>query len=234
MSDYEGFYLMREKWPLPLDEETIRDLFRSYRAGNSSAKQKIFMHNIRFVKLIIYSQFRFPFSDNPNYSEDDLMQVGLIGLYRAIDDFDLSLNYKFITFAKTYIRREVGSFLKKQKKHYNVESLQKKIYDNFNTEDEIFLEDTVPCLSDFTIDIMDQIELQKIMNSFSCLNAQEKQVLLLYMGFLGSPLGYQKIGEIMKVSHTMVGNIYHSALDTLRRVNHVDNYAPKRKKSQKI
>jgi len=57
------------------------------------ARQKLIYGNLRLVLSIIQ---RFT---SRNENPDDLFQVGCIGLIKAIDNFDTSLNVKFSTYA---------------------------------------------------------------------------------------------------------------------------------------
>ena len=43
---------------------------------------------------------------------DDLFQIGCIGLIKAIDNFDMSLNVKFSTYAVPMIIGEIRRFLR--------------------------------------------------------------------------------------------------------------------------
>jgi len=70
--------------------------------GDRNARTKLINGNLRLVLSVVQS-----FAcrgENP----DDLFQVGCIGLIKAIDNFDLSLNVKFSTYAVPMIleRRE--------------------------------------------------------------------------------------------------------------------------------
>ena len=73
---------------------------RRYKAGDQSARNALVEGNLRLVLSVIQ---RFSSSgENP----DDLFQVGCIGLLKAIENFDISLNTKFSTYGVPMISRE--------------------------------------------------------------------------------------------------------------------------------
>ncbi|MDJ0705531.1 MAG: sigma-70 family RNA polymerase sigma factor, partial [Leptolyngbyaceae cyanobacterium MO_188.B28] len=50
--------------------------------------------------------------NHSNESYEDLMQVGSLGLIRAIERFDMSKGYAFSSFAIPYIRGEIQHYLR--------------------------------------------------------------------------------------------------------------------------
>ena len=85
------------KLPLLKAEEKER-LFQQIEGGDEAARQKYIEGNLRLVLSVIK---RFSSS---NENVDDLFQIGCIGLMKAIDNFDASLNVKFSTYAVPMIR----------------------------------------------------------------------------------------------------------------------------------
>jgi len=80
------------KLPLLSDEEK-RDLLLRAHSGDNTARQKLVDGNLKLVLSIIQ---RFI---NRGENPDDLFQVGCIGLIKAIDNFNTSLDVKFSTYA---------------------------------------------------------------------------------------------------------------------------------------
>lgn len=85
----------------PLSVEEEQDLFRRYRAGDKSVKKKIILSNLRFVVKVAkrYSNQGMPFLD--------IISEGNKGLIRAVDKFDPSKNFKFISYAVWWIRQAI-------------------------------------------------------------------------------------------------------------------------------
>lgn len=93
------------KLPLLTSEEK-ESLIKEIKAGNENARMKYIEGNLRLVLSIIKR-----FSSN-NENADDLFQIGCIGLIKAIDNFDCSLNVKFSTYAVPMIMGEIRRFLR--------------------------------------------------------------------------------------------------------------------------
>ncbi len=89
-----------------LKNEEMRKLFRNLQAGDRSAREKLVKGNLRLVLSVIQ---RF---NNRGENVDDLFQVGCIGLMKAIDNFDLSQNVKFSTYAVPMIIGEIRRYLR--------------------------------------------------------------------------------------------------------------------------
>ena len=93
------------KLPL-LSLEEKDELFQKIVAGDKEAREQYIKGNLRLVLSIIQ---RF---NNTNENVDDLFQIGCIGLMKAIDNFDLSQNVKFSTYAVPMIIGEVRRYLR--------------------------------------------------------------------------------------------------------------------------
>jgi len=76
-----------------LKESEKTELFEKIKKGDMEARNKFIYGNLRLVLSVIQ---RF---SNRGEQMDDLFQVGCIGLIKAIDNFDTSLNVKFSTYA---------------------------------------------------------------------------------------------------------------------------------------
>lgn len=94
------------KLPLLTDEEK-EALFARIDKGDMEAREQFIKGNLRLVLSVIQR-----FSGNNNESADDLFQVGCIGLIKAIDNFDRSLEVKFSTYAVPMILGECKRYLR--------------------------------------------------------------------------------------------------------------------------
>ncbi len=93
------------KLPLLKNAEK-EELFQKINQGDKEARQKYIEGNLRLVLSVIK---RFASS---NENADDLFQIGCVGLIKAIDNFDSSLNVKFSTYAVPMIIGEIRRFLR--------------------------------------------------------------------------------------------------------------------------
>jgi RNA polymerase sporulation-specific sigma factor len=93
------------KLPLLTNEEKL-ELFIRVEKGDKEARERLIQGNLRLVLSVIQ---RFAASSE---NADDLFQVGCIGLMKAIDNFDRSLNVKFSTYAVPMIIGECRRYLR--------------------------------------------------------------------------------------------------------------------------
>lgn len=91
--------------PLLTNEEK-EELFQRIQKGDKEAREQYIKGNLRLVLSVIK---RFSGS---NENADDLFQIGCIGLMKAIDNFDASLNVRFSTYAVPMIIGEIRRYLR--------------------------------------------------------------------------------------------------------------------------
>lgn len=89
-----------------LSEKEKTELLRMARGGDKAAREKLICGNLRLV-LSVVQRFQ-----NRGESMDDLFQVGVIGLIKAIDNFNLELDVKFSTYAVPMCIGEIRRFLR--------------------------------------------------------------------------------------------------------------------------
>lgn len=93
------------KLPVLTNDEKLA-LFKRIKNGDKSAREEFVQGNLRLVLSVIQK-----FS-NRGENADDLFQVGCIGLMKSIDNFDLSQNVKFSTYAVPMIIGEIRRYLR--------------------------------------------------------------------------------------------------------------------------
>ena len=93
------------KLPL-LSKKEKEELFIKIKAGDEDARQTFINGNLRLVLSVIQRFY------GRGESADDLFQVGCVGLIKAIDNFDLSQNVQFSTYAVPMIVGEVKRYLR--------------------------------------------------------------------------------------------------------------------------
>lgn len=93
------------KLPL-LTEKEKNELIRKVKDGDLDARDKYIKGNLRLVLSIVQR-----FSGNGE-NLDDLFQIGCIGLMKAIDNFDLSQEVKFSTYAVPMIIGEIRRYIR--------------------------------------------------------------------------------------------------------------------------
>ncbi len=93
------------KLPLLSAEEKV-ELMKKVKQGDSQARQTFIQGNLRLVLSIIKRFY------GKGENLDDLFQVGCVGLIKAIDNFDLSQNVQFSTYAVPMIVGEIRRHLR--------------------------------------------------------------------------------------------------------------------------
>lgn len=89
-----------------LSERDKMELLRKSKEGNKNAREELVTGNLRLVLSVIQ---RFA---QRGENLDDLFQVGCIGLIKAIDNFDVSQNVRFSTYAVPMIIGEIRRYLR--------------------------------------------------------------------------------------------------------------------------
>ena len=93
------------KLPL-LSREEKEELLIEIKKGNEEARQTFINGNLRLVLSVIQRFY------GRGENADDLFQVGCVGLIKAIDNFDTSLNVQFSTYAVPMIIGEIRRYLR--------------------------------------------------------------------------------------------------------------------------
>ena len=89
-----------------LSNEEKNELFIKIKQGDSDARERFINGNLRLVLSVLQR-----FSGRCD-NMDDLFQVGCVGLIKSIDNFDLSLNVQFSTYAVPMIIGEIRRYLR--------------------------------------------------------------------------------------------------------------------------
>jgi len=89
-----------------LNNEEMVELFKKLKSGDEYARDLIIEGNLKLVLSILRKYM------NRSDNLDDLFQIGCIGLIKAIDNFDLSYEVKFSTYAVPMIEGEIKRYLR--------------------------------------------------------------------------------------------------------------------------
>ena len=117
-----------------LKESEKMELLKKARAGDKKARDELVTGNLRLVLSVIQ---RFA---NRGENPDDLFQVGCIGLIKAIDNFDLSYDVKFSTYAVPMILGEIKRYIRDNSSIRVSRSLKDIAYKSMKYIDEYYSE----------------------------------------------------------------------------------------------
>ena len=115
-----------------LDQKEMVELFKKMQEGDLIARDMLVEGNLRLV-LSILKQFY-----NKAYNLDDLFQIGCVGLIKAIDNFDLSYDVKFSTYAVPMILGEVKRYIRDNNSIRISRSLKDLAYKILKFKDEYY------------------------------------------------------------------------------------------------
>lgn len=114
-----------------LKRDEKQKLMLRIKEGDEGAREEFVNGNLRLVLSVIQR-----FSQRGEYM-DDLFQIGCIGLIKAIDNFDLSQNVQFSTYAVPMIIGEVRRYLRDNNSIRVSRSLKDIAYRALNIKEQL-------------------------------------------------------------------------------------------------
>ena len=113
-----------------LKQSEMKELFIELKNGNKSAKDILVECNLKLV-LSILKKYQ-----NKCDNLDDLFQIGVVGLIKAIDNFDLSFGVRFSTYAVLMIDGEIKRYIRDNTSIRITRSLKDLSYKIINFREE--------------------------------------------------------------------------------------------------
>ena len=192
-----NFYINRN-----FENLTDEELVELSVTGDKGATEYILDKYKNFVKAVVRMYFLV------GADRDDVVQEGMIGLFKAIRDFDETKQTSFKSFAEMCVKRQVLTAIKNatRQKHMPLNSyisLSKPSYDDENSDETLL--DTLTGLDSIDPEELfigkENIEILgvKIEENLSKL---EKEVLAMYI----RGVSYQEIARIMNRSPKSIDN----------------------------
>ena len=130
------------KLPVISEKEKIA-LIEKAQAGDMEARDKMISSNLRLVLSVVQ---RF---SNRGENLDDLFQVGCIGLIKAVENFDISQNVRFSTYAVPMIIGEIRRYLRDNNAVRVSRSLRDIAYKAMQAKEQLTAKnDREPCIEE--------------------------------------------------------------------------------------
>lgn len=195
-----------------LNKNTTVDLFKAYKEGNRKAREKLILHNLR---LVVHIQKKY----DSKLKNEDLTQVGIIGLIKAVESFNIEKEILFATFASSCIENEMRMFYRQNHKHEQVTSLNQPVLhitddDNSHTYEDLFMDP----LQNIEEIIDDNITSTIIQDSVNSLPIKAKNIIKLFYGIENDKRYTQKeIAELLGYSQSYISRIIKSANHDIKR-----------------
>ena len=117
-----------------LTSEEMTELFKKMYKGDPFARNDLISGNLKLVLSILRKV------NTRNENLDDLFQVGCVGLVKAIDNFDLSHEVKFSTYAVPMILGEIKRYLRDNNSIRVSRSTRDLAYKALKLKEEYFME----------------------------------------------------------------------------------------------
>lgn len=121
---FTGIIKWRKKWAV-----------KKLKHGDLEAREKFINGNLRLVLSVIQRFY------NKGENVDDLFQVGCIGLIKAIDNFDMSQNVQFSTYAVPMIIGEIRRYLRDNNSIRVSRSIRDLAYKALGVKEKIYKEE---------------------------------------------------------------------------------------------
>ncbi len=187
--------------PDPLNQQELEENFKKMKNGDDQSRTKIIEHNIRLVTDIVIKYF-----SNSNFDCEDLVSIGIIGLIKSVDTFDLSKKFAFSTYATKTIKNEILSHFRTNKSRGKKEVSFENIVQNSSSTQEVSLLNILKDeKSDFESDYIKKESCEIIRKLVSELPDLQKEIIEQYFGFSGNePRKQREIAISLGISRSSV------------------------------
>ena len=199
-----------QSFPPPLKKEEETQCFIKAAEGDSEAREKLILHNLRLVAHIVRKYY--PAAKN----QEDLISIGSIGLVKAVDSFRAENGARFATYAAKCIQNEILMYFRSQKKLCAEVSLGETI-DVDRDGNPLTYIDIVCSDENIEEEIGTKIQAEKALRLVeTVLTDRERQIIVMRYGLYGTRAATQReIAANLGISRSYVSRIEKSALEKL-------------------
>lgn len=175
-----------------------RELFTRLKNGDTSVRDTIIKGNINLVYYTFSIYFK-------NLEVGEYEDLGLIGLIKAVDRYDVEKNADFATFSIICIKNEILGELKKISKNKGDVSLYDGIPWLTEDDEDMQLINCIPDSKDLIDDFISSVSYEKITSElFATLTDKEKELLKLFFGFYEKKYTQKEIASIYGVHQSHI------------------------------
>lgn len=201
-----------KSFPKPLSTKEEQLYLEQYKAGNMEARDVLIERNLRLVAHIAKK-----YSSNDREMED-YISIGIIGLIKGIDSFNVEKGIRLATYASRCIENELLMVLRSSKK----QSKEVYLYEAIGSDSEgnsITLVDIIECEDKDIVEEMELDENIKMLRTYleTSLSKREKKIICMRYGLLGEKeVTQREIAHILGISRSYVSRIEKKALKKLK------------------
>ena len=176
--------------------------------------------NMGLVYKVINEQY---YDKRYEFTKEDMVQVGLLALYRAIQTFDENKNIKFSTFAMTVIKNDLLKFATRDYEKYSgvINDTETSLNSTVSNDDDMSIEDRLGIEEDFS-----ELEGSELL-SYIRERKSEKVVKMVMM--LSEGYTYEEVGKKLGCSKQYVNSTMKKLAEELSRSSFMAYQIIKRK-----
>lgn len=221
-----------------ISKEKENELTEKLLNGDENARNELINANLRFVISIAKTY------QNNGIPLPDLIAEGNLGLLKAIEKFDRTKGYRFISYAVWWIKQsiiesinehsrniripvnQINEYLKTKKENQDSdeETLEmfpttKSIFDVINEDgDELLdvLEDDNTLRPDYGVDNINNNLKGELEKLLSKLDDKERDIIKMYYGIDGDPMTLEAIGDEFGLTKERIRQIKQKGINKIR------------------
>ena len=196
--------------PQPLTAEEEREMIQRMKQGDKAARDSLIEHHLRLVWKVVHS-FRNAWQD-----PEEMFAVGVIGLMKAIDNFNPDYGYRLYGLATVSIRNEILMDYRKRKRRQLEVSMDQTININENG-DRLTLADILQTDADeLDKQIMCEGDADDVRRAMAILCDRERRMIELLYGLNGKKLNQQATAQELGLSQSVISRLEKKTLAAMR------------------
>ena len=209
---YNDIFIEGYKIPKKLPKEEMYDLLSKVSQGDSDARQKLIEHNIRLVIYEVNGRF-----NTLEHDKSELVSIGILGLVKAVDTYDLSKKIEFSSYAIRCIDNEILMFIRKLKKEKTIDSLDRPIGGE-GSDKKIKLEDTISSNVNIETSYEDEEDYAEVRRIVYSLPEREREIIMLSFGFYdGRVYKQREIADKLNISRSYASRLIAQIVKDIKK-----------------
>ena len=209
---YNDIFIEGYKIPKKLPKEEMYDLLAKVSQGDTDARKKLIEHNIRLVIYEVNGRF-----NTLEHEKSELVSIGILGLVKAVDTYDLSKKIEFSSYAIRCIDNEILMFIRKLKKEKTIDSLDRPIGGE-GSDKKIKLEDTISSDVDIETSYEDEEDYAEVRRIVYSLPEREREIIMLAFGFYdGRVYKQREIADKLNISRSYASRLIAQIVKDIKK-----------------
>lgn len=144
------------------------------------------------------------------YEAEDLKQMCLLGMFKAYTTYDISKKYVFLSYADMIMSNIIRMYHRKQKKHLDVDSLDRAV---MGTE-ELNLVDNLRDETNYEDEAIKSLCLSEVDNMLSVLSIRSKAIL---MDYYINNVNQKDLAKKYNISQAHISRVIKGSIEKVRR-----------------